>query len=148
MPWIWAALVAAMLMAAPAGAMVIHCPDGQTFIEDSPEASSCAGDCATWVRFTDADGAAHARCEATPSELSEKQTIEGAAQSFTFGIVLLTFLGFVAYFIPTGLASSRGHPNTAAIFALNFLLGWTFIGWVVAFVWALTAVPTASDKAT
>ena len=40
------------------------------------------------------------------------------------------------YFIP----SIIGYPkhNATAIIALNILLGWTFVGWVVALVWALT----------
>ena len=28
--------------------------------------------------------------------------------------------------------------NAGAIFALNLLLGWTLVGWVVSLVWALT----------
>jgi hypothetical protein len=27
--------------------------------------------------------------------------------------------------------------NASAIIALNLLLGWTFLGWVIALVWAL-----------
>lgn len=44
----------------------------------------------------------------------------------------------VLYFLPSMAARSRGHHNTAAIFVLNLFLGWTFIGWVVALVWAYT----------
>jgi hypothetical protein len=51
-------------------------------------------------------------------------------------IVLLLFL--VLYMFPTILASIRQHHNTTAIMALNVLLGWTFLGWVAAFVWACT----------
>lgn len=43
---------------------------------------------------------------------------------------------FCIYFIPAGLAKSRKHRNAGAIFLLNLFLGWTFIGWVVALVWA------------
>ena len=32
--------------------------------------------------------------------------------------------------------------NAVAICALNLLLGWTFVGWVVALVWALTVEPS------
>jgi hypothetical protein len=40
------------------------------------------------------------------------------------------------YFIPSINAYSRKHKNTAAIFALNLLLGWSFLGWVGALVWS------------
>jgi Superinfection immunity protein len=49
-------------------------------------------------------------------------------------IVLLIAL----YILPSIVAGKRGHPQNVAIFALNILLGWTFIGWVAALVWALT----------
>jgi ABC-type transport system involved in cytochrome c biogenesis permease component len=55
------------------------------------------------------------------------------------GLILLGLIVLV-YFIPMYVAYYRGHPNAMAIFALNLLLGWTFIGWVIALVWALTAV--------
>jgi hypothetical protein len=48
-------------------------------------------------------------------------------------LVILLFF----YIIPTGVAANRKHPNFGAICALNILLGWTFIGWVAALVWAL-----------
>jgi len=48
-------------------------------------------------------------------------------------IILLTL-----YFLPTIVALLRHHRNTLAIFLLNFFLGGTFIGWVVALVWAVT----------
>ena len=44
------------------------------------------------------------------------------------------------YLIPTIIAIFRGHPNMAAIMAVNFLLGWTFLGWVAALVWSVTAI--------
>jgi hypothetical protein len=45
--------------------------------------------------------------------------------------------GFVFYFLPTILAFARHKRDTASIFVLNFLLGWTAIGWVIALVWSL-----------
>lgn len=54
------------------------------------------------------------------------------------GVLVVVFLGVVLYFVPWMVAASRKHRNTTAIFALNFLLGWTIIGWVAAFVWSLT----------
>ena len=46
-------------------------------------------------------------------------------------------LGFVFYFLPSIIALARSKRNILAIFLLNLFLGWTFIGWVVALVWAV-----------
>ncbi len=60
-------------------------------------------------------------------------------------IIILTAAAIVlgVYFLPTIVANRRQHRNTTAIFAFNLFLGWTFLGWVLAFVWALTR-PAAS----
>ena len=47
------------------------------------------------------------------------------------------------YFMPSIVAFARKHHQTDAIATLNFFLGWTLIGWVIAFVWAMTATPTS-----
>lgn len=47
-------------------------------------------------------------------------------------------IAIILYFIPAIVAGQRGHANTGAIIALNLLLGWTFLGWVAAMVWACT----------
>jgi len=49
-------------------------------------------------------------------------------------------LAAAIYLAPWLLAVLRRHHNAAAIFVLNLLLGWTFIGWVVALVWSMTYV--------
>ncbi|MGC1908320.1 MAG: superinfection immunity protein [Candidatus Dormiibacterota bacterium] len=46
-------------------------------------------------------------------------------------IPLLLLLGAAGYFIPTFVAFDR-HRRRAAVLAINLLLGWTLIGWVVA----------------
>ena len=56
-----------------------------------------------------------------------------------FGLAVLA-MAVLGYFLPAVVAYSRRHHNRLAILALNFLLGWTFLGWVVALVWSLTAV--------
>jgi Superinfection immunity protein len=56
-------------------------------------------------------------------------------------IVLFFALAVAAiglYFLPSIVAYSRANHNVGAIFVLNLLLGWTFVGWVVALVWAFT----------
>jgi len=52
------------------------------------------------------------------------------------GAILLLIVGLFFYFIPALLA--QGKRNAPAIFVLNLFLGWTFVGWVVALVWAVT----------
>lgn len=52
------------------------------------------------------------------------------------GITIFFFIAFIIYFIPSIVGSK--HRQAGAIFVLNFLLGWTFVGWVIALVWALT----------
>ncbi len=50
--------------------------------------------------------------------------------------------GFVMYFLPSIIALARSKPDITGIVLLNFFLGWTMIGWVVALVWAVkTDVP-------
>jgi hypothetical protein len=48
----------------------------------------------------------------------------------------MTFLVLSAllYFLPAFIA--RHKADFMGIFLVNLLLGWTFIGWIVAFVWA------------
>lgn len=55
-----------------------------------------------------------------------------------FGWIVMAFL-LVPYFLPTIIAIMRGKNNTGGIFALNFLLGWTLIGWVASLLWALSS---------
>jgi hypothetical protein len=49
---------------------------------------------------------------------------------------LLILIAIVIYFLPSMFGASK--HNAAAIFTLNLLAGWTFIGWLVAFTWAMT----------
>jgi hypothetical protein len=41
------------------------------------------------------------------------------------------------YFLPFIVAIARKHLDSTAIFVLNLFLGWTFIGWVIALIWAV-----------
>jgi len=47
------------------------------------------------------------------------------------------------YFLPSIVAYSRGHYNATSIAMTNLLLGWTGIGWIVALVWSVSALPAA-----
>jgi hypothetical protein len=57
------------------------------------------------------------------------------------GALALIICG-VLYFLPAIVG--RKKRNSSAILWLNFLLGWTVAGWIVAFIWATTkdAPPT------
>ena len=60
-----------------------------------------------------------------------------------FFFPILSF-GFVFYFLPTIIAFVRSKRDAGAILVLNFLLGWTAIGWVIALIWSLRQdVPVA-----
>jgi hypothetical protein len=50
-------------------------------------------------------------------------------------IGLAIFFGL--YFAPTLTAGYLKHRQFTGILLLNMLLGWTFIGWVAALIWAV-----------
>ena len=59
---------------------------------------------------------------------------------------IIIALGFVAlnvmtigYFVPSTVAYYRRNDcgNVNSIFVLNFFLGWTLVGWVIALIWAM-----------
>jgi hypothetical protein len=49
-------------------------------------------------------------------------------------IVLLVVLA--CYFLPTLVAALRGKIGAGGVFFVNLFLGWTVVGWFVAFIWA------------
>lgn len=51
------------------------------------------------------------------------------------------------FFLPGIMASKRKHHNSGAIWLLNILLGWTFLGWIIALIWAMTSRPPAERTA-
>lgn len=57
------------------------------------------------------------------------------------GIFGLTFfLVLIALsFIPVIIAVVRKHNDTILIFLVTFFLGWTLIGWIIAFIWSLSS---------
>jgi hypothetical protein len=58
-----------------------------------------------------------------------------------FLIVLIAIVAFVIHFLPTVVAWRRQAKNFLWIFLINFFLGVTVIGWVIALVWALNDEP-------
>lgn len=45
---------------------------------------------------------------------------------------MIVFLLIILYFIPTLNAYSNKKKNAGSVLVINFFLGWTLIGWVVA----------------
>lgn len=59
------------------------------------------------------------------------------ASTFINGMAFIVVIGGL-YFTPTIIALKRKHHNLGAVIALNTVLGWTFIGWIIAFIWSFT----------
>ena len=51
------------------------------------------------------------------------------------GELFFVVVVFGTYFLPSILADRREHSRLVPIFILNFFLGWTLVGWVVALMW-------------
>ncbi|MDB5469317.1 MAG: hypothetical protein JWR84_877 [Caulobacter sp.] len=54
------------------------------------------------------------------------------------GAGVFVIILIAGYFIPTVIAFMRSHKDAPAIAAVNLLLGWSVIGWFMAFIWALS----------
>ncbi|NTU92372.1 MAG: superinfection immunity protein [Chlorobiaceae bacterium] len=51
---------------------------------------------------------------------------------------LMMILFWLLGFLPSIIAFLRKHHSSVAILALNILLGWTGLGWIIAFIWSLS----------
>ena len=60
--------------------------------------------------------------------------------------VLLIVAGIVLYFLPSIIAYKKGHANKGIILLINFLLGWTFLGWAGTLVWAFIDTDGTATK--
>ena len=58
------------------------------------------------------------------------------------------YLMIAVYFAPTVLALSRGHLSSGSIIAMNVLLGWTLLGWLIALFWSLNGSTRANFPVT
>jgi hypothetical protein len=71
------------------------------------------------------------------STLTQTTSSSSSSANPGVGLVIAWVVGFgLMYFVPLIIAMVRKHRQTGAIAAVNVLLGWTMIGWVIAFVWA------------
>ena len=67
--------------------------------------------------------------------VTDQRTVDGAVLALAWICAVLT----LGYMLPWAIAATRGRPNQAAIGLINFLLGWSLIGWIVALVMACQA---------
>jgi hypothetical protein len=66
--------------------------------------------------------------------------VAAAGSTVLVGILILVGL----YFLPTIVGKARGVPNLGSIAVINFFLGFTLVGWVVALSMAARSVPQRS----
>lgn len=55
-------------------------------------------------------------------------------------------IGLIVYFTPSAIAIARGHNNIVPVLVVNFFLGCTLLGWVVALAWAFTDLKHLEEK--
>jgi hypothetical protein len=67
--------------------------------------------------------------------------------------ILATILGVIVavgcialYFMPSIIAYKKQHANKGIILLINFLLGWTFLGWAGCLVWAFIDTDGTTTK--
>ena len=63
---------------------------------------------------------------------------------------LLLFVGILvfllaAYLLPWIVGRRRGVNASGALFCINLLFGWTFIGWIICMMWAVCGHTRAQD---
>ena len=68
--------------------------------------------------------------------------------TFNLGTGISAALLITIYMFPAYFAQSRGHRNSDSIATFNLFLGWTFIGWVCALVWAQNDFDRSMQKET
>ncbi|MBE3604102.1 superinfection immunity protein [bacterium] len=61
------------------------------------------------------------------------------------GFIALGLL-LVLYFVPSIVAHNRAHPSRGSIYVVNFFLGWTLLGWVVALAWAVNGASGGAPR--
>ena len=54
-------------------------------------------------------------------------------------VLIAIALGAV-YCLPMIVASRRKHHQRNSIAIINFFLGWTVLGWIIALAWSMSAV--------
>ena len=80
----------------------------------------------------------------TTAKMAERQHSETAARQEQDGSDWVSFI-LIVYSLPALVAYLRKHPQRRLVGVINLFLGWTFLGWVVAFAWATTTFQPVED---
>jgi len=60
-------------------------------------------------------------------------------------IIVLIAIGIAVYFLPSFIAALRRHKAAGGVIALNVFFGWTALGWIAAFIWAVAGPSSDFD---
>ena len=87
--------------------------------------------------------------DATPQETQAQpppnvENEQAKSSNQDFQAILLILLA--VYFLPAIIASVRGHFSFGSILAVNTFLGWTVLGWLMAFAWSLSGNTKANEN--
>ncbi len=52
----------------------------------------------------------------------------------------------ILYMLPTLIAYARDIPQRKTVTVVNIVFGWTLVGWVIAFIWALMAQTSPEEQ--
>lgn len=50
--------------------------------------------------------------------------------------ISIVIFSIIIYFVPSIMAYDKQHSQKQTILLINFLLGWTVIGWIASLIWA------------
>lgn len=68
-------------------------------------------------------------------------SLDMATYNLPINPMLLITIIIAVYFLPIIIAAFRNMRHAVAISVLTLVAGWTFVGWVVALVWACLDKP-------
>jgi hypothetical protein len=68
--------------------------------------------------------------------------VEDPSLTGVIGVIVLVS----CYFMPTIVALVRDKHGAGGVALVNFLFGWTVIGWIVAFFWSCTGKTRADNR--
>src|SRR5438874_2042622 len=86
---------------------------------------------------------------AVPAALALDADAAGEAARYagpyaTIGGGALVIVSVLVYFLPTFIAGARRMETFPMVLLLNFLLGWTGIGWLIALMYSIRTEPDAA----